>query len=423
MAQINNLKLTTMKKLLSLTLTLFFSIAANAQFLVDSLGNIGVKAGDSIVKSTLSVKTVGDKDYDVYVLSDKPNGVFINNTHNSSANSYGLRVYKTSNHRNASSTAYGIYSEVNNNVGPGNSTVYGLFGQVGKGRLAFGTFGNILSANNTSGAGICGAIDCAVPNIAGRYAGYFHGTVYATDTIYAPCFYVPTTSNVDPEPLPEPAAEPTTAYINGEISNTSILNNLIQVKAIKYTAPTPLSDATNATTYTTTAEPVKYAIDAATLMEQFPGAVVTNAEGDTCIDYLSIIPVLLQAIKELKAEITTLKSNDNGMLVPFATSKPIGTTDATSINVDAGHVASLSQNTPNPFSEATTIAFTLPSSVSDAMICIYDMNGTQLEQISITERGSSSIQIDGYKLNAGMYLYSLIADGKLIDTKRMVLTK
>lgn len=71
-----------MKKLLSLTLTLFFSIAANAQFLVDSLGNIGVKAGDSIVKSTLSVKTVGDKDYDVYVLSDKPNGVFINNTHN-----------------------------------------------------------------------------------------------------------------------------------------------------------------------------------------------------------------------------------------------------------------------------------------------------------------------------------------------------
>ncbi len=80
-------------------------------------------------------------------------------------------------------------------------------------------------------------------------------------------------------------------------------------------------------------------------------------------------------------------------------------------------------NTPNPFSEATTIAFTLPQSVKEAMICIYDMNGTQLEQIDIVERGASSVQIDGYKLNAGMYLYSLIADGNVIDTKRMVLTK
>ena len=51
------------------------------------------------------------------------------------------------------------------------------------------------------------------------------------------------------------------------------------------------------------------------------------------------------------------------------------------------------------------------------------MNGKQLEQIVIEERGSASVKIDGYKFEAGMYLYSLIADGAVVDTKRMVLTK
>ena len=117
------------------------------------------------------------------------------------------------------------------------------------------------------------------------------------------------------------------------------------------------------------------------------------------------------------------KGGNNGGAVAYALAKPIGTTEMSSTNIAADVVASLSQNTPNPFSEATTIAFTLPESVKDAMLCIYDMNGKQLEQITIAERGASSVQIEGYKYSAGMYLYSLIADGVVVDTKRMVLTK
>jgi len=33
------------------------------------------------------------------------------------------------------------------------------------------------------------------------------------------------------------------------------------------------------------------------------------------------------------------------------------------------------------------------------------------------------IMIHGHELPAGMYLYALIADGTVIDTKRMILTK
>jgi len=51
------------------------------------------------------------------------------------------------------------------------------------------------------------------------------------------------------------------------------------------------------------------------------------------------------------------------------------------------------------------------------------MNGVQLKSYPATERGKGNVIIQGSELIAGMYLYTLIADGKVIDTKRMILTK
>ncbi len=83
----------------------------------------------------------------------------------------------------------------------------------------------------------------------------------------------------------------------------------------------------------------------------------------------------------------------------------------------------LNQNVPNPFNSATTIGFYLPNTVTNANIYVYDMNGIQLKSYPITEKGKGNVIIQGSELNAGMYLYTLITDGKVIDTKRMILTK
>ena len=82
----------------------------------------------------------------------------------------------------------------------------------------------------------------------------------------------------------------------------------------------------------------------------------------------------------------------------------------------------LYQNTPNPFSENTTISYQIAEDVKDASLYIYDMNGKQIKRFSINERGILSTTINGSDLDAGMYLYSLIADDQIINTKRMVLT-
>ncbi|MDA3880330.1 MAG: T9SS type A sorting domain-containing protein [Prolixibacteraceae bacterium] len=51
------------------------------------------------------------------------------------------------------------------------------------------------------------------------------------------------------------------------------------------------------------------------------------------------------------------------------------------------------------------------------------MLGKQIITYTLQQRGNTSLTINGYALEAGMYLYTLIADGKEVDTKKMILTK
>jgi len=79
----------------------------------------------------------------------------------------------------------------------------------------------------------------------------------------------------------------------------------------------------------------------------------------------------------------------------------------------------MEQNTPNPYSEETTIKYNLPQTVTNASMTVYDLTGKQLATFQI-EKGNTSITLTAKDLTAGIYLYSFIADGKVLDTKRMV---
>ena len=116
-----------------------------SQLLVDSLGNVGIKAGNTAVKSTLSVNHVGDNTYDIYVYSLKNNGMYIYNSKGNATNSSGLRVFNTANYR-GNTNSYGIYAETRNetdNIVGG--YVCGVYGKASLGTLNYGVFGNIKS--------------------------------------------------------------------------------------------------------------------------------------------------------------------------------------------------------------------------------------------------------------------------------------
>ncbi|HOT13433.1 MAG TPA: T9SS type A sorting domain-containing protein [Bacteroidales bacterium] len=104
----------------------------------------------------------------------------------------------------------------------------------------------------------------------------------------------------------------------------------------------------------------------------------------------------------------------------------VETTEETTTEVNTtqtNSIATLGQNAPNPFNQRTQINYYLPETVKQAALYIFDMNGLQIRTIAINTKGNGSITLHASELNAGMYLYTLIADGKEVDTKRMILTK
>lgn len=141
------------------------------------------------------------------------------------------------------------------------------------------------------------------------------------------------------------------------------------------------------------------------------------------IDYNAIIPVIVEAMKEQQTIIQELKDNMASMEAKYSinTLKSASIIPGESDNITDSK-ATLDQNAPNPFSQTTTIGYTLNEKVQNAMICIYDMNGAQLKCIPLELSVQGKITINGNEFKAGMYMYSLITDGQLIDTKRMILT-
>ncbi|HVX25482.1 MAG TPA: tail fiber domain-containing protein [Parafilimonas sp.] len=85
--------------------------------------------------------------------------------------------------------------------------------------------------------------------------------------------------------------------------------------------------------------------------------------------------------------------------------------------------ASLQQNIPNPYNQSTTIKYSLPKIFSSAQIIITDNSGKTIKQIPLSNALQGSINIKAGALASGSYNYSLMVDGKLIDTKKMILSK
>ena len=157
------------------------------------------------------------------------------------------------------------------------------------------------------------------------------------------------------------------------------------------------------------------------LEEIFPEAVYTLPNGKKAIAYSEIIPLLVEAIKEQQNEIDELKQAKS-IQTRSAISDADEQSDVNSL-LDEKLKAKLYSNIPNPFKEQTTISFFIPEASSRASIHIYNLQGKQIKQINIESRGNGSVTINGYELIPGMYMYSLIVDGKEVDTKKMILTE
>ena len=413
-----------MKKLLTLVGAVFAFSNMSAQLKVHSNGNVSIKTTET-PNATLAIGGAGDATQSLFVNS---NNVPLRVTRNGSATTSGAWTYVVDASNAVSDTrmAMGIsglvrttdYSTLNKGRAFG---VYGAAGYTTSG-YNYAVYGNLLSTQN--GAAVVGTLNSMDLKVPGRYAGYFQGDVRTTGNFYGT---VLTPSASRSALMGRSAVMPLSAESDGE-NSMSVGEKLSRLTAVQYNLSEPQAAQAFAASGDTVAaaprsvtdiqalEKTHYGLDAEVLKEVYPDLVYESQEGDLCINYTEMIPLLVQSVNELRAQVVSLQGAQTYNVRARGGSE-------TGVGGNALDVPALEQNDPNPFTQTTVVRYTLPESVKSAFLYIYDLNGTQIDQKTLPARGKSSVTLEAGSFAPGMYLYALVADGKVIDTKRMIITK
>jgi len=125
-----------------------------------------------------------------------------------------------------------------------------------------------------------------------------------------------------------------------------------------------------------------------------------------------------EIIESLQTQVTELKS-----LVEKLLSDKTTTPKSTSYVLPLEQQSFLAQNQPNPFLENTIVDYFVPVDVKNAYIQVTSLDGKILGQVKITEMGKGQLTIQSKNYPAGTYFYSLVLDGQIVESKRMVLAR
>lgn len=179
----------------------------------------------------------------------------------------------------------------------------------------------------------------------------------------------------------------------------------------------------------------------------FPELIKTMHDGTKAMAYANLTAALVEAIKEQQRLIENLQQESHQERVLLrqeiedlreALNKCCNTSPQKSMIIEnennteqnfivpTGNNAEemkVYQNRPNPFNEITTIQCYVPQSMQNVQLCVYDMTGTLLKCLAVTERGNIDMQIQAGQLATGIYIYLLIGDGKTSEAKQMIITK
>gem|GEM_PF-400953 len=184
-------------------------------------------------------------------------------------------------------------------------------------------------------------------------------------------------------------------------------------------------------------------------LEKVYPELITEVEGYKSVNYIGLIPVLIEAtkdqehtissqesliqlqaetIKQLQADMLAIQTllNNVGLMTdtpPTLNNVPSTPKESPSTPPQVeGNYPQLYQNVPNPFNETTNISYYLPAEVTSAKLIVYEMStGNIVKQFNIQDAGYGAIKMASDSLSSGVYAYSLYVDGNRVGTRRMIL--
>ena len=431
-----------MKKTILFLACVFSALSGYAQLKVNSSGKVGINYSSSLSNSL----TVGgnSNSFTASIRPTRGDGLYIRTGSGGFYNRYGMQILTDLGN---DTITYSLY--VSQTEGTSNETAYGIKSCSGRSSIgSFGVAGGLFGVGQniiTRGAGIYGSANAVLTPFTGTgiYAGYFKGDVRVTGTLYG-TLVTPSSSagasnstaivvgayNTRGEGFDEEGVSDKLQQVQllqfyrspdeNKLSEEEIEAQREELRRARLARQESLTDGTdiakdeedieNLIEYEvpqTKLSTIRYGLDTEQLKSVYPELVYEDANGNVSINYIEMIPLLVQAVNEVKTENEALKDK-LAELTGSKEAKAKVRLGATSIDSADEVILSLSQNNPNPFSTATSIAVSVPESIKTATLFVYDMSGKQIKRIDIAER---------------MYLYSLIADGKVVGTKKMILVK
>ena len=195
-------------------------------------------------------------------------------------------------------------------------------------------------------------------------------------------------------------------------------------------------------------EGLQYGFIAQDLQKVMPTAVMEDEEGYLGVNYDAVIPILVEGVKELETrmegELEEAKATNTSLNQIIEEQQAVMAQQDLAIRqlqeemralrqevkgeaVQGVEVpketGQLFQNRPNPFRESTTINYYLPNDVAQATLVVFNSNGVEVMSFNRLDRGYGNVVIEGGSLESGTYIYRLMADGKVIGSQSMILSK
>lgn len=197
---------------------------------------------------------------------------------------------------------------------------------------------------------------------------------------------------------------------------TTGLSNILNLRPISYTWKQQVTDMTsNSSDISATAygpiecsDKIQYGFLAQEVEEVIPDAVKTDEEGRKMINYIAIIPMLVQAVQELQSTIE------------LQTKKIEELSGGEELKV-ASHPSNnkIVSCSPNSSNGNVTIITQLEKDITSAILTISSMTGSK-EKTLLISSDMPTVSENISSLSPGIHIVSLYVNGLLADSQRII---
>lgn len=148
--------------------------------------------------------------------------------------------------------------------------------------------------------------------------------------------------------------------------------------------------------------------------EVFPELVEESADGIYAVNYTGLIPVLLEAIKELQTKVESLETQK------FSSTEQLSSLRSSEATANEDIISS--EDAKLYDSSGASVTYVLPATFTSASLQVYDMTGRLLKNVKL-ENGGNRVDLNSNEIGYGTFIYALVVDGQKRDTLKKYVSR